>query len=181
MQCLLWRLCLCWFCPLELKKVGLLIFGLGEAGGFVGRLQFFDLWVVQCVHAAITALVDKMSLFFMWAFAALISKEAEVLQNSPVCLYSSTGWGTRMCLHRPAAAVGGGANGRGWRSDLTRKHHCQMWQGQPLLWSVGEKPPRRGATCETRYETFDVIIANMTVENAFVVLFFHNDASNDVQ
>lgn len=49
-----------------------------------------------------------------------------------------------------------------------------MWQGQPLLWSVGEKPPRRGATCETRYETFDVIIANGSVvgENASVILAF---------
>lgn len=77
-----------------------------------------------------------------------------------------------MCLHRPAAAVGGGADGRGWRSDLTREHHCQMWQGQPLLWSVGEKPPRRGATCETRYETFDVIIGSDVGENACYFSFF---------
>lgn len=77
-----------------------------------------------------------------------------------------------MCLHRPAAAVGGGADGRGRRSDLTREHHCQMWQGQPLLWSVGEKPPRGGATCETRYETFDVISANGSVVGGKYISYF---------
>lgn len=148
---------------LELKKVNLLIFRLWEAESFGRYAGIFSLF--QYIHSfstTIAALSGIKSLFFRWTVAALVLRETEVLCKS-VCLYSSAGRGTGMCLHRPAAAVGGGANGRRRRSDLAREHYCQMCQGQPLLWPVGEKPPRRGATCEARYETFDVIIANGSV------------------
>lgn len=60
-----------------------------------------------------------------------------------------------MCLHRPAAAVGGGASGGGRRPGLPREHHYPMCQGQPLFWPVGEKSSRRSATRQTRYDLRD--------------------------